>query len=236
VTTPGARAVLFDLDDTLIDYSGAVASCWDAACAHAAGVGLDAAAVASAVHEVRGWFWGDPVRHRRERVDMLGAWTKIAAAALARLGRPSDVVARAIAVDFAARRMATTTLFADALPCLAALRARGIALGCVTNGDAAMQREKLARFALEPYFAAVVIEGELGAGKPDAAVYRHALAALGVAPDAAVMVGDNLDWDVAGAQAHGLGGVWIDRAGTGLPAGAPVRPTRVVRSLAELLD
>jgi FMN phosphatase YigB (HAD superfamily) len=46
--------------------------------------------------------------------------------------------------------MATTSLFDDALPCLTALAARAIPLGLVTNGDAAQQREKLARFALEP--------------------------------------------------------------------------------------
>jgi putative hydrolase of the HAD superfamily len=230
-----ARAVLFDLDDTLIDYGGAVAACWDAACARAAAIGADPAVVAAAVHEARAWFWGDPERHRRERVDMLGAWTKIAALALERAGRPSDVGARAIATDFAARRMATTTLFPDAVPCLEALRERGVALGCVTNGDAAMQRDKLARFALGPFFEVVVVEGEFGAGKPDAVVYRHALRSLGVAPADAIMVGDNLEWDVAGARAVGLAGVWIDRAGSGLPPDAPVRPTRTIRSLAELV-
>lgn len=227
----GPRAVLFDLDDTLIDYSSRVAACWDAACARAAADGRDAAAVAAAVHEVRAWFWSDPARHARERVDMLGAWTKIVALALARAGGASDVLARAVATDFAARRTAATVRFADAVPCLERLRGRGVALGCVTNGDAGMQRDKLARHALAPYFDVIVIEGELGRGKPDAAVYRHALGALGVAAGEAIMVGDNLEWDVAGAQAAGLAGVWLDRARGGLPAGSPVRPTRVLASL-----
>jgi len=227
------HAVLFDLDDTLIDYSGNVEGCWEAACAHVASAGLEPAAVARAVHAVREEFWSDPVRHARERVDMIGAWTKIAAQALDRVGHPSELLARAIATDFSARRMTTTVLFDDAVPCLRALAARDVPLGLVTNGDAAMQREKLARFALEPHFAVIVIEGEFGAGKPDAAVYRHALAALGARPDATVMVGDNFGWDVAGARDAGLVGVYLDRAGRGLPKNAG--STRVIRSLAELI-
>lgn len=108
------------------------------------------------------------------------------------------------------------------------------ACALVTNGDAGMQRDKLARFDLAPCFDVILIEGEFGTGKPDAAVYHHVLGALGVAPGAACMVGDNLEWDVTGAQRVGAGGVWIDRAGAGLPAGHDARPDRVIRSLDEL--
>jgi putative hydrolase of the HAD superfamily len=223
------RAVLFDLDDTLIDHSGAVEACWDAACARAGAAGVDPALLARTVRDVRAWFWSDPVRHARERVATLDAWTKIAAAALERLRSPSILLARALATDFAARRMATTALFDDARPCLQALRARGLPLGLVTNGDAVMQREKLARFALEPYFDVVVIEGELGVGKPDAAVYRHALDTLGVPAESTLMIGDNFAWDVAGANAVGITGVHLDRHGHGAPSSPPDVP--VIRTL-----
>ena len=226
------QAVLFDLDDTLIDYSGAVETCWNAACARVADAGLDPALLARTIHAVRAWFWSDPVRHARERVAMLDAWTKIAAAALERLGHPSDLLARAVATDFATRRMTSTSLFDDALPCLQALRERCLPVGLVTNGDAAMQREKLARFALAPYFDVIVIEGELGTGKPDAAVYRHALDTLGVRADDTKMIGDNFEWDVAGARAVGITGIYLDRAGKGLPPGTP--PVPVIRTLRDV--
>ncbi len=226
-------AVLFDLDDTLIDYSGRVAACWDAACTRVVDAGVDPQVVAAAVHEVRAWFWADPARHARERVDMLGAWTKITAIALARVGAPSAVLARAVATDFATRRMLATTLFDDALPCLRRLRARGVALGLVTNGDVRLQREKLARHGLDDRFDAVVIDGEFGVGKPDPAVYRHVIARLGVEAACATMVGDNVEWDVLGAERAGVTGVWLDRGGAGLPAGHP--PVRTIRTLADLL-
>jgi putative hydrolase of the HAD superfamily len=49
------------------------------------------------------------------------------------------------------------------------------------------------------------------------------------------MVGDNLEWDVAGAQAVGIRGIWLDKAGSGVPEGVAIRPDAVIRSIAELL-
>jgi len=229
------KALLLDLDDTLLDYSGGVEGCWQAACAEAAD-GVPQAALLAALIESRRWFWSDPARHRVERVNMPRAWTRIAADALDRCGADPGRAA-AIAEAFAARRRAVMVLFPDALDFLGTLRARGLPLGLVTNGDAREQRFKIERHDLARYFDAIVIEGELGTGKPDAVAYRTALAALGVAPGPEVsMVGDHLEFDVAGAQRIGLRGVWLDRGGAGIPAGHPVRPDRIVRVLRDVLD
>ena len=165
---------------------------------------------------------------------MLRAWQRIAGHALASLGAASDGLDAAIAREYAARRRAVMQLFPDARETLERLRHRGLPLGLVTNGDAGQQRDKIERFALAPLFDVIVIEGEFGAGKPDEVVYRHALDRLGVAPRDAWMVGDHLEFDVAGAQRVGLRGVWIDRPGAGLPADSPVRPHRIICSLREL--
>jgi len=229
------KALLLDLDDTLLDYSGGAERCWTEACASAA-ASHDQARLVSALSASRRWFWDDPERHRRERRHMLRAWTQIAAHALESYGAPAPELATAIAADFSARRRAVMALFPEALACLQALRARGLALALVTNGDATEQRWKIERCALAPFFGAIVIEGELGAGKPDAVVYHTALKALGVEPGPDVwMVGDHLEFDVAGAQRVGLRGVWIDRAGSGLPATATVRPDHIVRALDEVV-
>ena len=70
---------------------------------------------------------------------MLAAWGKIAGRALAGIGCPDDELATRIAAEFHARRCAADRLFADARPCLDALRARGHVLGLVTNGRWAQQ-------------------------------------------------------------------------------------------------
>jgi putative hydrolase of the HAD superfamily len=229
------KALLFDLDDTLLDYSGGVDDCWAAACARGCeGGAVDPATLVPAVAASRRTFWDDPARHRAERVNMLGAWTKIVERALHDVGRPDAALARSIATEFARRRRERMRLFPDALACLTGWRATGVTLGLVTNGDATQQRDKIARHALASYFDVIVIEGEFGAGKPDEAVYRHALDTLGVRAADACMVGDHLDFDVAGAQRLGIRGIWIDRAGAGLPSGCAVRPDSVIRALTEL--
>jgi putative hydrolase of the HAD superfamily len=93
-----------------------------------------------------------------------------------------------------------------------------------------------ASHGLARFFDCILIEGEFGVGKPDPSVYRHVLEQLRLAPADCWMVGDNLEWDVAGAQAVGITGVWHDYAGAGLPSNTRVRPDRIIRTLTELLN
>ena len=229
------KALILDLDDTLLDYSGDVDVSWADACrVCCAPRQYDAARLIEALGPTRRWFWDDPVRHRVERVDMPGAWTKIVAHAMERIGLVDADLAKTIAEEFAARRRERMRLFPDALACLEGARRDGIPLGLVTNGDARQQRYKIERWGLAKYFDAVVIEGEFGVGKPDPSVYRHVLDSLGIAPADAVMVGDNLEFDVDGPQRLGVRGLWLDRRNEGLPPDSRIRPHRIIRSLAEI--
>lgn len=231
------NALLLDLDDTLLNYSGGVDESWREACVTcSAPAGVDAETVERAIAEVRRWFWTDPLKNRQERVNMLRAWQRIAGHALTSLGIARDGLDLALAREYAARRRAVMQLYPEALEILERFRRRGLPLGLVTNGDASQQRDKIERFDLARLFDVIVIEGEFGVGKPDEKVFRHALERLGVAPREAWMVGDHLEFDVDGAQRLGLHGVWIDRRGAGLPADSPVRPHRIIRSLHELTD
>jgi len=156
-------------------------------------------------------------------------------AALASLGRDAadDSLLDRLQATFLADRRATHILFPDAVPALERLRGP-YRLAILTNGDAGLQREKVSGARLDDYFAVVVASGDIGAGKPDPRIYAHTLAALGIAPDEAVMIGDNPINDVAGAQEAGMRGVWLNRDGSlGAPP-AGVRPDATIASLAEL--
>ena len=98
-------------------------------------------------------------------------------------------------------------------------RLRGeLRLGLVTNGTSDLQRRKLALAGLEPYFDVVVASCDIGAGKPDPAIFRAALAALGVTAAEAVMVGNDRDRDIQGAANAGLPSVLIEHGDLrGLP-------------------
>jgi putative hydrolase of the HAD superfamily len=227
--------MLFDLDDTLLDYSGRVEESWREAVRASCGAGrVDPEALLAAIARSRRWLWDDPARHRQERLNMPRAWQRIAAHALGSLGAHEDGLDLAIAQRFAAHRRQVMRLFPESRDTLERLRAEGVPLGLVTNGDAAQQRYKIEREDLARYFDVIVIEGEFGAGKPDAAVYHHALGALGARPADTCMVGDNLEFDVEGARRAGITSVWIDRARAGVPPGVAARPDHVITSLIDL--
>jgi putative hydrolase of the HAD superfamily len=92
---------------------------------------------------------------------------------------------------------------AGAVETLAALKARGIKLALVSNYDRRLHRV-VEELGLRPFFDAVIVSSETGWAKPSRRIYRAALAALAVAPEEALMVGDRPREDAAGARAAGL--------------------------------
>ena len=237
-------AIFFDLDDTIIDDSSNVESGWHAAVsAFAPAAGLQTDAVVQSILEVREWYWSDPERHRVGRSDLRAASSRIVAEALSRLDVERAGLDLKIADYYRDLREEGLALLPHAVEVVEELRSRGIRLALLTNGDGPGQRKRIARFELGKHFDYICIEGEFGCGKPDERVYCGALDALACEPSSTWMVGDNLVWDVAAPMRLGLTGIWLDRAGAGLPTSAtallyqdsPVKPDRIIRSLRELL-
>jgi putative hydrolase of the HAD superfamily len=112
---------------------------------------------------------------------------------------------------------------------LEALRAAGARLAVVSNWDVSLHHV-LDRTRLRDLVDAVVISAELGAAKPDPAIFRAALERLGATAGEAMHVGDSVEHDVAGARAAGLDAVLVARDGAEAPDGV-----RVVSSLDGLL-
>ena len=233
------RAILFDLDDTLITEGDRLLALQDVAGEFAAELGPHAADhVAGALDEALQAFWSDPERARAARLSLGGssiAEVRLAviSAALEKWGVPSLAVR--FCQRFAAVRAERHGFFPGALETLGALRAEGVCLALVTNGAADMQRAKIERYQLSGLFDHIQIEGEYGFGKPDRRAYDHALSSLGVRPQEAWMVGDNLEWEVVAPQRLGIYAVWHDPFGRGLPAASDARPDRIIRHLPELL-
>lgn len=223
------EAILFDLDDTILDDSGGAAPAWRVVFAEIeVPAGLDAE-----VDRVREWYWSDAGRHRTGRADLLAATTAIVATALERIGRPDPALAGTVAARYRALRDEAVALLPGAVEMLERLRGEGITLGLITNGGAHAQRAKLERFRLATHFDYIGIEGERGFGKPDPRSYATAISALGCNPAVTWMVGDNLLWDVLAPQEHGISGIWVNPAGRAHPPDGPA-PWRVIRSVAEL--
>ena len=77
--------------------------------------------------------------------------------------------------------------------------ARVVKIGMITNGASDIQRAKIAGSGLAGYFDTILVSGEEGFGKPKPEIFRLAIDRLDVDEASAVMIGDSLARDIAGA-------------------------------------
>lgn len=126
------------------------------------------------------------------------------------------------------------TPLAGAVELLQALRGRA-RLGIITNGFTELQQARLRRTGLHGHFEFVAISEQVGAAKPQPAIFAHALAQMGApARECVLMVGDNPDTDIRGGLAAGLQTCWFNPHSRAAPEG--VVPHHQVASLPELRE
>ena len=211
------RAVLFDLDGTLVNARAA----WDAA--------LDEALALGRARYPELQDLGDGQRVQREVLRPLlehahreagsGEWSPDFVVwafdqLLKRHARPDAELADLMRAHYEAAWPRHLHLFPE-VPAVLEQLTGCYRLGLVSNGLEQEQRIKIAPLGLDRYLETVAISGELGIRKPDPAIFRHALAALGVSASEAIHVGDDFGADIEGARAAGLAaGIWVNREGT----------------------
>ena len=190
------KALLLDLDDTLIpDSSGFLAAVDDCAAAlggpsgmgvvlHARARVLWGQAPDAAVLEMRdmsSWeaLWAPFPVGTEEWADAfrLGAWHE----ALAEHGVDDRELEERLAQAYREHRHAACRPYPETVAVLESLRAR-MRLVVVTNGTEEHQRTKLDASGLTGHFDAIVTSGAVGASKPDPAIFRAALDAVGCGP------------------------------------------------------
>ena len=119
-------------------------------------------------------------------------------------------------------------VFSDVNPALGRLQERRLALGVVSNFNA-MLGDYLAQLDLKEWFSVVVCSADVGVTKPDPVIFHAAIKHLGMLPEQAIYVGDDLHNDYHGARQAGLHAVWLNRDGAPTPDGV-----RSITTLAEL--
>ncbi|MEU6015256.1 HAD family hydrolase [Streptomyces sp. NPDC047515] len=205
------RAVLWDIDDTIFDYTGADRVGMSK---HLEQEGLPDG-YGSVEQALFAW---------RTITDV--HWARFAAGETdfqgQRRDRVREFLSRALADEeadvwftrHAAHYEAAWSLFPDALPALDVL-ANGFRHGVLSNSSIHNQDRKLRTLGVRDRFEAVVCAVELGVSKPDAGAFHAACEALALEPGEVAYVGDEPDIDAAGAVAAGLMGIWLDRGGRG---------------------
>jgi putative hydrolase of the HAD superfamily len=238
---PLPRAMLIDMDDTILSAYGRPEIAWNTIAAEFAAelAPLPPQQVAAAVLCFARNFWANAEPAWRlklaeaRQLTVKGGFAALAAAGHRAL--PDDLAIR-LADRFTAYREEEMFIFPGAHEAIDRLKALGIKLALVTNGAADTQRAKVERFELTHRFQHIQIEGEHGFGKPEERAYLHAMDALGVTAEDTWMIGDNLEWEVEAPQRLGIYAIWMDVHGDGLPEGSTVKPDRIIRSLGELLS
>lgn len=119
----------------------------------------------------------------------------------------------------------------DVVPMLQQV-SRSCALAVLTNGPGDVQRAKLQASGLERFFPVTVASGDIGFGKPDPRIFTTALERLGFGVNEAIAIGDSLERDVVGAHNAGLRCVWLNREQRARLA--TVTPEHEIASLSEV--
>ncbi|MBP1970077.1 putative hydrolase of the HAD superfamily [Virgibacillus natechei] len=231
------KAILFDLDDTLLWDEKSVEETFKATCEIAAKkYDIDPIMLEEKVRKnaralymsydtydftqmiginpfegLWGNFMDDGESFRRLRelapVYRRDAWTS----GLNDLGIDDPAFGHELAETFPKIRREMPFVYTDTFRVLDQLRGE-YQLLLLTNGSPDLQQTKLdITPELVPYFDHIVVSGAFGKGKPDVSIFEHALDLLSVQKDEAVMVGDNLMTDILGASRVGMDSVWLNR-------------------------
>jgi putative hydrolase of the HAD superfamily len=215
------EAVIFDLDDTLLDRTGSLRRF-----------------LADQHRRFCDLFVGVASAEFRDRflaLDARGHVPKsvVYPAMLAEFGIRSEAAADLLA-DYREQCCRHAQAFAGASDMLTELRARGRKLAIVTNGETEFQTRHIDALGLAPLVDAILISEAEGLRKPDARLFRRAADRLAAAPEQCLFVGDNPEVDILGAHAAGMLTAWFgpDRS---WPASLPSPPDLVIHSLGCIL-
>lgn len=231
------KAIFFDLDDTLLWDQRSVKEAFAATCKAAEErCGLDPDQLEEAVREnARKLYssyetfpftqmiginpfeglWGE-FRDETEDFQKLSkivpqyrkdAWTL----GLKQLGIDDPALGSELGELFPKNRRKVPFVYGDTFQVLDTLKEH-YRLVLITNGSPDLQNTKLTITPeLVPYFDHIVISGGYGKGKPDKGIFEHALSLTSLEKDEVIMVGDNLNTDILGANRTGIKSVWINR-------------------------
>ena len=217
------RAVLFDLDGTLVNHSDA-ARAGVIAWSRELGISPDPARWLALEQQ---WFLAferGEVTHSGQRAARVREY----------LCEPklSETAALQLFDGFLYQYIASMQPFSDAAEVLEQCFDCGQLVGIATNGAADLQTAKLRTTGLWDDRLIMLAAVEIGAVKPNPEFYARALDIVGTAPSDTIMVGDSLPNDILAPIAAGIAAIHVDHAGTG--TADPRYPT--IRGLSELLN
>ena len=211
------RALLVDIDDTIVDWRGPARDAVVRAVAtHPSLAGRDPDETAARFFEiveethalwVAGTLSVDELRMERIRRLVAESGTELEASEAAELAR-----------SYRDEYLAARRQVRGAGELLAEVRRRGARVVAVTNNLVAEQEDKLRDTGLRQLVDAMVVSEAVGVAKPDPRIFAIAVEAAECAPSATIMLGDSWENDVMGARAAGIAAAWLNRLNVATPS------------------
>jgi HAD superfamily hydrolase (TIGR01509 family) len=207
------KAVLFDMDDTLLDWSTRTVDWVEHERSHLARVVDYLASVDTPIDEPDEFY--DLVRYYnrqswQEAEETLRApsYAESLKKAILKMGVPAETLDIWKCIDaFGWGTLAGVQPFPECDEVLGTLRRNGIEVGLVTNASIPMAyRDHELRMAglLHHFGRCRFSAADVGFLKPHPRIFEHALESIGVRAGEAVFVGDNIEADIRGAQGVGM--------------------------------
>jgi len=200
--------ILFDLDDTLLDFKSAARSAFSALMTD---LQVEETPDLYSIYQVANHkAWADFEQGRISALELRSQRFRDFVAAANLSGIPAPFELNALFLGHLTRY---TTTIDGALELLERLYGR-TRLGIVTNGLKEVQRPRIQQAGMAGYFSAVLVSDELGVAKPSAAFYAMAHERMGYPPKESVLVvGDSRLSDIFGAMQFGFQACWYNPSG-----------------------
>ena len=240
------RAILFDLDDTLIDWSGFKGNWWELEPRHLRHVYQYINSHVHALNISSEVFVEEFSRRSRENWELardslisphLG---KLLVETAQAVGVPEDRIDHdRLLTEYRWGIAEGVQVFKEVPAVLQKLRSYGLELGIITNSFVPMSLRdiELKNFDLIKYFPRCRWSAaDAGYLKPHPEVFKTALKELNLTAKEAVFVGDSLPADIVGAQSIGMRAVWRKPIhSNGFKPDNQIAPDAQIRTLDELL-
>jgi putative hydrolase of the HAD superfamily len=124
--------------------------------------------------------------------------------------RVDDIpLATDISTQYTDRSPFQTALFPDAIDTLDYLKGK-YQMHIITNGFEEIQDVKIKKSGLEGYFRHIFISEKVGYQKPQKEIFLHAMQVAGADLHESLMIGDNMQTDIAGARSVGMDQVFFN--------------------------
>ncbi|MBI9068304.1 MAG: YjjG family noncanonical pyrimidine nucleotidase [Salinivirgaceae bacterium] len=127
--------------------------------------------------------------------------------------RMSEEICINISDDYIKESPLKTGVFQGTYETLDYLKGKGYRLFLITNGFIEVQVKKIKQSKLEPYFERMFTSDEAGYQKPDKRIFEHALKTSNSKKSESIMIGDDLETDIAGANSFGMDSVFFNPEG-----------------------